>query len=231
MNAKAGNSLKGKTVVITGASIGIGREDAYGFAAEGSRLAITYYTHKREAEEVAAKCLDLGALECHAVHLNVMDDESIFRALREITSYFPSISILVNNAGTVVWKHLGEQKLREIELQLRTNLEGLIKLTMLSLPYVREMVINVSSGAGLAGYEYLTTYCATKWGVRGFTRALAQEFPGRKVFVVNPGITATQMNDFQGMSPARVAEVIVNLAKGMYNVQSGDDVNIRDYVR
>ena len=102
---------------------------------------------------------------------------------------------------------------------------------MLSLPYVREMVINISSGAGLAGYEYLTTYCATKWGVRGFTRALAQEFPGRKVFVVNPGITATQMNEFQGMAPDRVAEVVVNLAKGMYNVQSGDDVNIRDYLR
>jgi short-subunit dehydrogenase len=107
----------------------------------------------------------------------------------------------------------------------------LIKLTMLSLPYIKEMVINISSGAGLAGYEYLTIYCASKWGVRGFTKALAQEFPGRKVFTVNPVITATQMNDFQGMPPERVAEVIVNLAKGMYHVQSGDDVNVRDYVR
>ncbi len=229
MNGNAGKSLKGKTVLITGASIGIGREDAYGFAAEGCKLAITYNTHKQEAEETASKCRELGAPECIAVRLDITDDKSIIRALREITFVFPQISVLVNNAGMVVWKHLGEQSLRDIEIQMRTNLEGLIKLTMMSLPYVRDTIINVSSGAGLAGYEYLTTYCATKWGVRGFTKALAQEFPGRKVFVVNPGITATQMNDFQGMPPSHVAEVIVNLAKGVYNAQSGDDINIRDY--
>ncbi len=217
--------------MITGASIGIGREDAYGFASEGCSLAITYNTHKQEAEETAEKCRELGAPQCIAVHLNIMDDKSIIRALREVTFAFNQVSILVNNAGTVVWKHLGEQSPRDIEIQVRTNLEGLIKLTMLSLPYIKEMIINVSSGAGLAGYEYLTTYCATKWGVRGFTKALAQEFPGRKVFVVNPEITATQMNDFHGMPPERVAEVIVNLAKGMYSVQSGDDINIRGYIR
>ncbi len=231
MNAKAGKSLKGKTVMVTGASTGIGREDAYGFAAEGCRLAITYHTHKTEAEEVASKCRELGAPECIAVRLDITDEKSIIRALREVTFAFNEISILVNNAGVIVWKHLGEQSSRDIEVQVRTNLEGMIKLTMLSLPYVKEMVINIASAAGLDGYEYLTTYCATKWGVRGFTKALAQEFPGRKVYAVNPGIIATQMNDFQGMPPERVAEVIVNLAKGMYNVQSGDDINIWDYVR
>ncbi len=223
--------MKGKTVLITGGSIGIGREDAYGFAAEGCRLAITYNTHKQEAEETAAKCRGLGAQECIAVRLDISDEKSIVRALREVTFAFNQISILVNNAGIIIWKHLGEQTFRDIEVQLRTNLEGLIKMTMMSLPYVKEMVINMASAAGLDGYEYLTTYCATKWGVRGFTKALAQEFPGRKVYAVNPGIIATQMNDFQGMPPERVAEVIVNLAKGMYNVQSGDDVNIWDYVR
>ncbi len=217
--------------MITGGSIGIGREDAFGFASEGCSLAITYNTHKEEAEETAAKCLERGAPQCIAVRLEITDEKSIIRALREITFAFSQISILVNNAGIIVWKHLGEQSFSDIEMQMRINLEGLIKLTMLSLPYVKEMVINMASAAGLDGYEYLTTYCATKWGVRGFTKALAQEFPGRKVFAVNPGVIATQMNDFQGMPPERVAEVIVNLAKGMYNVQSGDDVNIWDYVR
>ncbi len=231
MDQAAGNLLKGKTVLITGASTGIGREGAYLFAAEGTRLAITYNMHKREAEETVARCLDLGASECFAVHLDLVDDESITRALREVVFSFGRISILINNAGTVVWKHLGEQSFRDIEVQLRTNLEGLIKLTRLGLPYVREMIINIASGAGLAGYEYLTSYCAAKWGLRGFTKALAQELPGRKVYAVNPGITATQMNDFQGMPPRRVAEVIVNLAKGVYDLESGDDVNIWDYVR
>ncbi len=231
MDQAAGNLLKGKTVLITGASIGIGREDAYLFAAEGARLAITYNTHKREAEEAVARCLDLGASDCFPIRLDLMDDESITRALREVVFAFGRISILINNAGTAVWKHLGEQSFRDIEAQLRTNLEGLIKLTRLGLPHVRETIINIASGAGLAGYEYLTTYCAAKWGIRGFTKALAQELPGRKVYVVNPGVTATQMNDFQGMPPRRVAEVIVNLAKGVYELESGEDVNVWDYIR
>ena len=92
------------------------------------------------------------------------------------------------------------------------------------------MIINLASAAGLDGYEDITVYCATKFGVRGFTKACAAEMSKIKSYSINPGRIATRMNDFKGMSPEKVAEVILNVAKGAYNIKSGDDVNIWDYI-
>jgi len=223
--------LKGKIVLITGSSMGIGREDAYKFAQEGCKLIITYNKHKKEGEEVARECKKLGAEDVLLVELDVSDGKSIKNAVKRVVDKFGETSILINNAGVVVWKHLENQSMTEIESQVRINLEGLIKMTQECLPYITDMIINISSGAGMHGYPQLTTYCATKWGVRGFTKALTEELHKIKVYVVNPGTTATQMNDFEGMEPEKVAQVILNLAKGKYKLESGSDVNIWDYVK
>lgn len=133
---------------------------------------------------------------------------------------------MVNNAGIVVWKLFKDQNYEEIKEQIRTNLEGLIKVTKECLPHIKEAIINLSSGAGLEGYETLTTYCATKFGVRGFTQALAQELPNLKIYSINPGVTATRMNDFKGQPPIEVAKIILNAIKGKYKIDSGGDVNV-----
>lgn len=223
-------NLTKKVVFITGASIGIGREDAFLFAKEGCRLALTYNTNKAEAEKVEKKCLELGASEVLTLHLDVRDDREIQDVVAKIIKKFAEISILVNNAGIVVWKPLAKQSFQEIQDQVRINLEALIKVTRTCLPHVKDMIINISSGAGLAGYEDLTTYCATKWAVRGFTKALVKELDAIEVYSINPGVIATQMNDFLGMSPVKVSEVIVNVAKGAYQLENGADVNIWEYV-
>jgi short-subunit dehydrogenase len=88
----------------------------------------------------------------------------------------------------------------------------------------------MASQTGFAGYADLSTYCSTKWGVRGFTQALALELPGLKIYAVNPGLTATRMSDFQGMPPEQVALVVLNLAKGKYRLTSGSDVNVWEHV-
>ncbi|HME55462.1 MAG TPA: SDR family oxidoreductase [Candidatus Lokiarchaeia archaeon] len=222
-------SVKNKVICITGSSIGIGREDAFSFAKEGAIIVITFNTNQTEAEKVAKQCMKLGASGTFVLQLNVMDDSSIKNAVKTIVAKYKHIDILINNAGVILWKHLEDQTSEEIELQTRTNLEGLIKMTKECLPHVKEMIINMASAAGLEGYENITTYCATKWGVRGFTKAIANETP-LKVFSVNPGVIATQMNNFKGMPPEKVAKVILNLAKGKYNLDSGSDVNIWDYV-
>ena len=72
----------------------------------------------------------------------------------------------------------------------------------------------------------LTTYCATKYGVRGFTQSLALEEPNLRIYSVNPGMTATRMTNYQGVPPEKVAKVILNTAKGIYNVPSGGDVDV-----
>ncbi len=222
-------SLKGKVVFITGSSIGIGRETAFKFAKEGCKLVITYFKDKKEAEETLKKCMDLGAEDGIIVQLNVKDTKSIRDTVGEVVKRYGEIAILINNAGVIQWKHLESQTLDEIEDQIRTNLEGLIKMTKIALPHIKDIIINIASGAGMHPYADLTVYCATKFGVRGFTQALAQELKDIKIYAVNPGMTKTRMTDYEGIEPSRVAEVILDLAKGKIKASSGDDINIWDY--
>lgn len=221
-----GKSLEGKFVLVTGSSSGIGRETAMLFAKEKCSVVITYHKEKKEAEEASRRCLKNGASATLVLPLNVMDDASMQNVVQKTKQKFGRIDILVNNAGVVVWKPFEEQTFADIENQMRTNLEGLIKMTKEALPMVKDTIINIASGAGISGYADLTTYCATKFGVRGFTKALAEELDTVAVFCVNPGMTATRMTDFQGVPPQKVAEVIVNTAKGVYKRSSGSDINV-----
>ena len=159
--------LKNKVVLITGSSLGIGRETAFKFAKEGCKVVVTYFKDKKEGEKVAKKCIELGASEVIVLQLNVMDDKSIKDCVKKTIEKFNHIDILINNAGIVVWKNLKEQSFEYIENEVRTNLEGLIKMTRECLPYIKETIINISSGAGKDAFAGLSTYCATKFGVRG----------------------------------------------------------------
>lgn len=220
------DNLRNKVVLITGASIGIGRETAYRFAKEKCRLVITYYKDKKEAFEVQKKCLGLGANDVLVLQLNVMDNKSIKNCVKKAIDKFKEISILINNAGIVAWKELKDQTYQDIEDQIRTNLEGLIKVTKECLPYIKDAIINISSSAGKHGYKDITTYCATKFGVRGFSQALAHELRKTRIYNVNPGTTATRMTDFTGVSPDKVAQVILDTAKGKYKVDATLDIDV-----
>lgn len=219
-----------KIVFITGASLGIGSEAAYKFAEEGCKLALTYYKDKKEMDAVEKKCRELGAADVLVLQLDVKDDGQIKSAVKSIIKKFNKIDILINNAGIIVWKPLADQTYQDIENQTRTNLEGLIKVTLECLPYLKDTIINIASGAGKTGYAGISTYCGTKFGVRGFSQALAQETK-LKIYVVNPGVTATRMNDFKGLPPERVAHVIINTAQGKYKVKSGGDVDVWDMLK
>lgn len=218
--------MKGKIVLITGSSIGIGAETAYKFAEEGCKMVVTYFKDKEEAEEVGEKCSQLGAEDVLVLSLNVMDDQSIKDSVKTVVDKFGAIDILVNNAGINIWSNLEDQSLIEIENQIRTNLEGLIKVTRECFLYLKETIINISSGLGLGVMEKESVYVATKWGVRGFTKALALEHPDLKIYSVNPGGTATRMNEFEGQPPEEVAQIILDAAKGKYNLPSGADINV-----
>ena len=224
------NTLKDKAVLITGSSIGIGRETAFKFAEEGCKVVITYYKDKKEAENTSKKCIERGASYVIATQLNVMEDNSIKSCVKKVVDKFGKIDILINNAGIVVWKPLKEQSFKDIEEQIRTNLEGLIKMTRECLPYIKDTIINISSGAGKEGYGGLSTNCATKFGVRGFTQSIAQELQNIKVYSVNSGSTATRMNNFRGTPPEKVAEIILRTAKGELKSNSDRDIDVWDYV-
>ncbi len=221
--------MKAKVVLITGSSEGIGRETAFKFAGEGCALVITYNNHKKEGEQTAKKCLELGASEVLLVPLDVSDDKSIKNCVKAVVKKFKHISILVNNAGVLRFALFKDQSFDDIEQQVNVNLIGLMKMTREALPFVKDMIINISSGAGKTAYETLVPYCATKFGVRGFTQGLAQELK-IPVYVVNPGMTATRMTNFKGVPPEKVAKVVFNTALGKYKVKSGGDIDVWEHI-
>ena len=221
--------MKNKVVLITGSSNGIGRETALKFAAEKAKVVLTYCTDKPGEQMTEKRCRELGAAETLLIKLDLKDNKSILSAVDKVVKTFGKIDILINNAGVAVWKPLKEQNFVDIENQIRTNLEGLIKMTWTCLPYVKDMIINIASGAGQQGFAELAPYCATKFGVRGFTQALAQEISRPKIYAVNPDMTKTRLTGFQGRPPEQVAQVVLNTAKGRYRKKSGSDVNVWDY--
>jgi 3alpha(or 20beta)-hydroxysteroid dehydrogenase len=222
--------LAGKTVLVTGASLGIGREIACGFAAERSRLAVTYLEHEAEAHVVAARCAELGAPAVTVHRLDLGDESSIRSCAAEVLDATGGLDIVVDNAGVVVWRPFLEQTFEEIDLQVRVNLVGTMKLTHLLLPHVRDAVIVVASTAGLHGTATLGPYGASKWGIRGFVKAIAKEHRDRRIVAVHPTVTATRMNDFRGMAPEKVAAVVLMVARGELDLVPGADVDVRDVV-
>jgi NAD(P)-dependent dehydrogenase (short-subunit alcohol dehydrogenase family) len=220
--------MKDKAVFITGASSGIGRETAYLFARDGARLAITYCRSKERGEETEKRCRELGASDVLLLHLDVTDTESIRRAVTAVGARFGQMDVLINNAGTGVWKPFGEQSMEELEWQVRTNLEGLIKLTSMALPLVRETVLSIGSFLAknpMAGY---VPYCGTKYGVRGFMQALAREVEHVKVCLVNPDYTATGLTGFdpKARPAADVAEVVYKTVTGEIECGHGGEVDV-----
>ncbi|HEY9421504.1 MAG TPA: SDR family oxidoreductase, partial [Thermoanaerobaculia bacterium] len=171
----------------------------------------------------------LGAPDVWTHRLDLEDPSSIESFAREAAGRCGEISVLINNAGVIVWKPLQEQDDHDVSRQIGTNLVGAILLTRALLPHV-STVLNVGSDLSTFGMARLTVYCAAKFGLRGFTQALALEHPGIRVLCVNPDRTATGMNDFQGRDPAVTAEVIWRAAEGLYDVPSGGDVNVWEVV-
>ena len=206
--------LKNKVVFITGSSIGIGKETALAFAKEGSKIIITHNTNKEEAEKTLKECKKLT--ECSLFHLDVTKTDSIKKVVKNTIDKFGSIDILINNAGVIVWKNFIEQSEDEIESQININLIGLMNVTKIVIQYMEKegMIINISSAAGKVGYAEIVPYCASKFGVRGFTKALALELPENiKTYIVNPDITATQITKYTGLHRPNIYDIIEKLHK------------------
>ncbi len=226
-----GTDLGGRVVLVTGASIGIGREIALRFAAAGCRLALTYFEHRAEAEEVAERCRGLGSPDVVLCSLQLADEDSIRTVVECVIDRFAAVDVMVNNAGVISWKPFLEQDFGEVDDQVNVNLLGVMKLTWCFLPLVADAVITIGSTATLHQSRTPPTYCATKWGLRGFVKALALEHPDKRIVSVHPTVTATRMNDMNGMSPERVAAVVFRVASGDIEVESGGDVDLRDFAK
>jgi len=168
--------LKGKTVIVTGGSDGIGRHICLKLAAEGCKLAILGRNTQR-LDAVVAETMALGAAESRAYGVDFMDPKALASTAETIIADFGRVDVLINNAG--VWHKAGPLDTISAEMLIttvQTNLTALMQLTRHMLPMLRAQgeaaVLNVASKSGVEAQAGQSVYSATKYGVRGFTEVL-----------------------------------------------------------
>jgi 3-hydroxy acid dehydrogenase/malonic semialdehyde reductase len=209
--------LEGKTAVVTGASSGIGAAIARALAAAGARVA------------GGARRIDRLETEI-ALELDVTDPASCKRFVEMSVRELGGFDILVNNAGLSLGRDpFDESSEEDEEAVLETNVHGVLRMTRLCLPHLRDggHIVNMGSVAGREPYQNAAVYITSKFAVRGFTWALRQDLLGRPIHLttVDPGLVETNFSRvrfrgdeekaeavYQGLDPVRpedVAECVI----------------------
>jgi short-subunit dehydrogenase len=182
-----------KVVVITGASAGIGAAAARRFAAEGARVVLA----ARGAEGLEALAREIGNERALAVPTDVADAVAARALLDRAVAAYGAVNVLVNNAGYNRRGPVEQSPAEELARIVDVNLRAPIVLTRLAIPYLRRAgggaIVNVASIAGRIPLPEEATYSATKFGLRAFTFALADELEGSGITVsaVSPGPVET----------------------------------------
>jgi 3-oxoacyl-[acyl-carrier protein] reductase len=190
-------SLEGKIALVTGASRGIGRAIALDLARKGALL-IGTATTQAGADKISAVLTDQG-LRGQGLVLNVTDPLSIDNLFSEIEKNFSAPSILVNNAGITRDNIFLRMKPEEWDEVISTNLTSVYRLTKICLRGMLKArwgrIINISSVVGTMGNAGQANYAASKAGIIGFSRSVAQEIASRDITVnvVAPGFIETEM--------------------------------------
>jgi 3-hydroxy acid dehydrogenase/malonic semialdehyde reductase len=180
------SALQGKTAIVTGASSGIGAATAKALRREGVRVAVG----ARRADRLEG---DL------ALELDVTDRASCEAFVDRAVSELGGLDVLVNAAGLALGRDPFDRSTDEDEqVVLHTNVDGLIRMTRLCLPHLRDggHIVNMGSIAGRQAYENAALYVASKFAVRGFTYALREDLLGRpiRITTVDPGLVETDFS-------------------------------------
>jgi 3alpha(or 20beta)-hydroxysteroid dehydrogenase len=187
--------LAGRVALITGGAGGIGSATARMFVAEGAQVVLADVAVER-ATAVAA---DLGPAAT-ATPLDVREPDQWSAAVQTALAHFGRLDVLVNNAG--VWRigTIADVALEDVRLCFEVNQLGPLLGMRAAAPALRESgegaIVNISSGAGMAGFPGQIAYSAKKWALRGMTKTAAIEFGGPRGIRVNsvhPGAVATEM--------------------------------------
>ncbi len=215
-----GSAFKGKVVVITGASSGIGRELAYQLAGQGAWLSLAARDVVRLAK-VRAECQTRGG-KAIAVQTDVGEQVQCEALVRETVKNYERIDVLVNNAGITMWAKFEDiQDLGLVEQIMWTNFFGSVYCTHYALPYLKQtkgQIVAISSLTGKTGVPTRSAYAASKHAMAGFFDSLRIEIAeyGVGVTTIYPDFVSSEVRERAlgpdgqplGTSPVREKEVM-----------------------
>jgi len=189
-----------KTILITGASRGIGRATALEFARTECSLILACESRKDELAATAAKARELGCKYCHTFVGDLGDPAKVHRLFGEIAVTFGGADILINNAGISKTGLLTAVTDEDWNAMVRSDLSSVFYCCRGAIPYMIKQkegkIVNISSVWGNSGASCEAVYSAMKAGVNGLTKALARELAPSNIQVnaVAPGAVDTEMN-------------------------------------
>jgi NAD(P)-dependent dehydrogenase (short-subunit alcohol dehydrogenase family) len=194
---RTGTTFRDRTVLVTGASSGIGRETALAFAAAGANLVLVARRAKALAS-VAAQARKFGA-ETLVAAADVTQPEAVTTCFRKAVKRFGSVDVVVNNAGVLLPAKVVDLRGSDLQRMLDVNLFGALYVMQDAVKVMRAQgrghIVNVGSLAGRRGFSPLGGYSATKFALVGLTEALRTELVGERIHVslVLPGVVDTPM--------------------------------------
>jgi len=229
--------LKDKVAIVTGSGRGIGKAIALILAENRCKVVICSRTKKeldKVQKEIKRKNTDVLSIKC-----DVSKPLEIKKVVKETLKKFKKINILVNNAGIGPYKPFINHTQREIDSIIDVNLKGTMYFTKEVLEEIQKQdfgrIINISSGVGKKGIANFSVYCASKFGIIGFTEALGKELGGNiKAYAVCPKGTDTKLyhDNFPNSrnifldTPKSVARAVLKACKQDCKMENGKVIDV-----
>ncbi|XP_070601701.1 11-beta-hydroxysteroid dehydrogenase 1 [Erythrolamprus reginae] len=217
--------LKGKRVIVTGASTGIGEQIAYHLAQMGSHLLITARTEAK-LQQVVAHCLELGAASARYINGSMEDMKFAQAVVKRAEELWGSLDMLILNHIGKAYFHYFNGDIEHVEKLLSTNFLSYITMTVSALPMLKDSggnIVVVSSLAGKIGFPLSAPYSATKFALGGFFNALRQEFVMQNIDVsitlcilglINTEAAMNMTSGTVSIPPAPKEECALEIIKG-----------------
>ncbi|MBT4246610.1 MAG: 3-oxoacyl-[acyl-carrier-protein] reductase [Flavobacteriaceae bacterium] len=239
--------LEGKTVIITGASRGIGKGIALTLASHGANIAFSYRESVDLANDLVSQITHLG-VNCKAYKSNAASFEESHKLIDDVLNDFETFDILINNAGITKDNLLMRMSETDFDKVIDVNLKSVFNMVKAAqrvfLKKKSGSIINISSIVGVKGNAGQSNYAASKAGIIGFSKSIALELGSRNIRsnVVAPGFIETEMtaelsedivnNWIQGIplkrggKPEDVANLCLFLASDLSTFITGQVINV-----
>ncbi|APD05743.1 3-oxoacyl-[acyl-carrier-protein] reductase [Flavobacteriaceae bacterium UJ101] len=239
--------LQGKNVIITGATRGIGKGIAEIFVKQGANVAFTFASSVEKAKIVEEELLKYGT-KVKGYQSNAADFDAAQELIKTILDEFGSIDVLINNAGITKDNLLMRMKKEDWDQVIKVNLDSVFNMTKAVLrPMLKQRkgsIINMASVVGVKGNAGQANYSASKAGIIGFSKSIAQELGSRDIRcnVIAPGFIETEMTEVldanvkeewieniplkRGGTPEDIANACIFYASDMSAYVTGDVMHV-----